>query len=352
MTSIRRMQRAIALATAVSFVGVVGTVAVPGAIRSAHAEASAADKETARTLMSEGRAKRADGDHKAALEAFKKADAIMHVPTTGLEVGRELEALGRLTEARDAYLTVSRSDPAPNEPKPFTEARKEAERLADVIAARIPSVKIMLPGVPDDTKMQITIDGVEVPSAVVGVPRKIDPGTHEVIVTIGTVEKKSSIEVLEAETKDLTIEFTKEELAGAAKVEAPKDTPGDKPPADLPPPEKKTNVLTYVGFGVAGAGLVLGSVTGLMSLSKASSAKSSCIDNKCPPSTHDDIESSKSLATISTISFVVAGAGAVVGVIGLLSPKTIQAETTPTAKIEPHVSWWIGAGSAGVLGSF
>jgi hypothetical protein len=349
MRSIRRLQRGVALATALTL---VTTVALPGAIRSAHAEASAADKETARTLMTEGRAKRAAGDHQGALEAFKKADEIMHVPTTALEVGRELEALGRLTEARDTYLAVSRSEPAPNEPKPFTEARKEAERLADVIAARIPSVKILLPGVPSDTKMKITIDGVEVPSAVVGVPRKIDPGSHEVVVSVGATEKKGNVDLAEAETKDLTIEFTPEEIAGAGKVETPPETPVEQPPDTLPPEEKKTNVLTYVGFGAAGAGLIVGSITGLMSLSKASSAKSSCIDNKCPPSTHDDISSSKSLATISTISFAVAGVGAVVGVIGLLSPKTIQTETPPTAKTEPHVSWWIGAGSAGVYGSF
>ena len=39
----------------------------------ARAEPTAADKETARTLMQDGRAKRDKGDHAGALEAFKAA---------------------------------------------------------------------------------------------------------------------------------------------------------------------------------------------------------------------------------------------------------------------------------------
>ena len=48
----------------------------------AHADPSAADKETARALMNEGRTDRDKGDLKAAVKAFAAADALMHVPTT------------------------------------------------------------------------------------------------------------------------------------------------------------------------------------------------------------------------------------------------------------------------------
>ena len=89
-----------------------------------------------------------------------------------------------------------------------------------------------------------------------------------------------------------------------------------------------------------------------MSLSKASSAKSVCIDKQCPPSAHDDIASSKSLATVSTISFVLAGAGAALGLYGLLSSKGGSTEAPQTAHVEPHVTVWIGAGSAGLIGAF
>src|SRR5947207_9657736 len=44
---------------------------------------SAADRETARALVVEGKQRRDKGDLPGALESFKAADAIMRVPTTG-----------------------------------------------------------------------------------------------------------------------------------------------------------------------------------------------------------------------------------------------------------------------------
>src|SRR5436190_23509399 len=57
----------------------------------ARAEPSAADKETARSLMDEGDRKFAAKDYKGALDAYQGAHAIMGVPTTGLEVAKAQE---------------------------------------------------------------------------------------------------------------------------------------------------------------------------------------------------------------------------------------------------------------------
>jgi hypothetical protein len=62
-------------------------------------EPTASEKETARGLMDEGHAKDDRGDHAGALESFRAADALMHVPTTGLEVGRQQVALKLLVAA-------------------------------------------------------------------------------------------------------------------------------------------------------------------------------------------------------------------------------------------------------------
>ena len=73
----------------------------------ARAEPSASDKETARGLMATGRADRSNHDLAGALKAFTGADAIMHVPTTGLEVAKAQIDLGLLVEARDTALRVA-----------------------------------------------------------------------------------------------------------------------------------------------------------------------------------------------------------------------------------------------------
>ena len=66
----------------------------------AFAEPTAAERETARTLLLSGRDKKKAGKLKDALNDFERANGIMHVPTTALDLGKAQEALGLLVEAR------------------------------------------------------------------------------------------------------------------------------------------------------------------------------------------------------------------------------------------------------------
>src|SRR5262245_48380446 len=66
-------------------------------------EPSAAERETARALLISGRDKRKSGKLAEALQDFERAHAIMHVPTTGLDLGKLQEQLGKLVEAHDTY---------------------------------------------------------------------------------------------------------------------------------------------------------------------------------------------------------------------------------------------------------
>ena len=68
---------------------------------SARADPTAADRETARTLMDQGNVLKDKGNLEEALKRFKAADEIMHVPTTAVPVAKLQVALGLLVEARD-----------------------------------------------------------------------------------------------------------------------------------------------------------------------------------------------------------------------------------------------------------
>jgi hypothetical protein len=112
----------------------------------------------------------------------------------------------------------------------------------------------------------------------------------------------------------------------------------------------------YGGFGLAGAGVILGTITGIVSLSTTSSIKNSgnCVGDTCGPGAYGDISSAQAMATVSTVSFVAAAVGAVGGVIGLLlqSPATPPSPDAQSAKATTHVEPWLGVGSAGLRGSF
>ena len=112
----------------------------------AAAEPSAGEREAARTLLLAGREKRRHGQNKEALADFEKAHAIMHVPTTGLDLGRTQEALGLLVEARSSYLESARFPVQANEPTSFKRAREEAKTRADALGARLATLTVTAPG--------------------------------------------------------------------------------------------------------------------------------------------------------------------------------------------------------------
>src|SRR4051812_48503546 len=146
----------------------------------ASADPSLSDRETARSLMDDGDAKRDKGDVKAALKSYEAADAIMHVPTTGLEVARAQAQLGLLLEARETLGRVARLAPKAGEPPPFTAARKTAEALSTEIGTRIPSVTVVVTNGEGGQTPAVVFDGEVIPPAAAQAPRKINPGHHTV----------------------------------------------------------------------------------------------------------------------------------------------------------------------------
>src|SRR5260370_39928772 len=116
MMGSRRMR--LVLVAAMGAIGAGTTIA-----GSASADPTAADRETARSLMQEGRELREKGDLQGALKRFQAADGIMHVPTTGLEVARTQATLGLLVGARDTIATIPKAPSQATDPEPMPETR-------------------------------------------------------------------------------------------------------------------------------------------------------------------------------------------------------------------------------------
>jgi hypothetical protein len=105
----------------------------------------------------------------------------MGVPTTTLGVARALVELGRLVEAREVLARLLGRSPRADEPPAFERARETARELAAEVAKRLPRVTVVLPEVvPED--IRVSLDGIAMPRASLGVPRQVDPGTHTLVV--------------------------------------------------------------------------------------------------------------------------------------------------------------------------
>ena len=172
----------------------------------AHAEPTAADKETARALLLDGRAKLAANDAAGALRSFEGAHAIMNVPTTGLDLAKAQAALGQLVEARETALSVTRMPSKDGEPEAFVDARRAAEELAAGLAPRIPSLILTVKG-PALAAASVTVDGAVVAAVTLSLPRKVNPGRHRVVVTApGFAEAAREVDV--AEGQALAVELS------------------------------------------------------------------------------------------------------------------------------------------------
>jgi hypothetical protein len=317
----------------------------------AHAEPSAADKETARSLLDEGDRKYASKDFKGALDAYQGAHAIMGVPTTGIEVAKAQEALGLLVEARDTLLAITRLPAQPREPAAFSKARDDAKARAPGIAARIPSVRFTVTGPQPGAELAVSVDGQALPSASAALPRKVNPGHHRVTVSSsGFAEQTREVDVEEGKETAITFALVPGP-GGAAPVPGPAPlaegaAPG-APEADGGKTEKSS--LAYVGLGVGAlgvAGIVVGTVFGLKASSKWTDAKALC--NPYPSNCGTDGSSlgkdAQSAATVSTVGFVVGAVGLATGAVLWFA--------APEKKTESGVAFGVGPTSVTLKGAF
>ena len=366
--------RSVTRIAALCFVGALlsATGEVHAQPHAAPSERSSDQREAARQLMDTGRAKMKEGKAQDALEAFQKADDIMHVPTTGLWVARADVALGRLVEARRRLSEVARAPRDPSEPEAFKRATESAATLEHELVERIPTVRII---VKNGASAHVTVDGVDVPPAALAAPFPVNPGRHTVVATSADGKSQSGEDTTLAERDAVTLELDLQapttQVAPLAPALPPPPTPPpppapapvveppappsqvaappEEPPDSVPPGRRLLKLgLTWGGFAAAGVGLVGGTITGIITLSTAGRVKATCAKDVCSPSESSDLQSARSLAVVTDVAIGVGVAGLAVGAIGLLLPPSSLSRHAASLPITP----WIGPTSIGAAGTF
>ena len=271
-------------------------------------------------------------------------------PTAALEVARAQEARGLLVEARDGYLRVARMSPTPGEPPTSERARAEATELGARISDRIPTVSISVKGPPSGSLPVITIDGVEVPQGALVLPRKVNPGKRTVVAKLAGYKPATvEVDLKEGDSQPVDLALVVDPDAPKAAVVAPTES-APQPLVLIPSNDDATDrstAFTRWGVGIGAAGLAVGSVFGLLSLSRASDAKKNCgSDDRCTPAAQSDIDSSVTLANVANVGFGVALLGAGIAVYGILTRPAAHSRSAL------QVSPVLGPGAAGLRGTF
>jgi hypothetical protein len=120
-----------------------------------------------------------------AVELFNRAEKLVHATPHLLFIARSLVKLGRLVEAHETYLKIQREKLAPNAPGAFKRAQADAEKEIADVAPRLAYATVRVEGAPSDA-VQVLMDDVELPAAVVGIAFPVDPGTHVFRVQAGS----------------------------------------------------------------------------------------------------------------------------------------------------------------------
>jgi len=223
-----------------------------------------AAKERARELMAKGRQARAGADLAAALRSFSEADAIMRVPTTGLELAKTLRDLGRLVEAAAAVERVEALPENAAEPEVFASARRAAKDMKLELEARIPSLRVTC-SPSDASATRVTLDGKPVDAAQAALGLRVDPGRHVTTAARSGAVQQRVVQLAESGAADVVFDF---------------GVPGD----DAFPrsaPNAKTPTSTYVLYGLTGLA-VAGVGTGV-GLAVWSNQREKQLERGCAP---------------------------------------------------------------------
>ena len=334
-----------------------------------HAAPTPSDIATARKLVAEGRKLRGEKDYAHAIEKLRAAYQLYPTPVTGDELALSYRDAGRLIEARETAITVGRMPVEADEGKASQAARSDCATMVTELAKKIAQVVLTIQGAAPNAPLTVTLDGSTVPTAALGEAHMVDPGKHVAVVSLpGATDQRVEFDVAEGEDKKVVIQAPL--VVGAPPVAASTSsatTSSASPaPTSLPndvsaPPPTTTHAttrtgsgwLTYVGFGVAGAGVLVGSITGIQAIATANRLSGKCDGNHvCNPSEQSDVDKLKTASTLSTISFVVGGVGLVAAIIDMTTSLTAEPRPTPVTAAGPSVHVSIGAGALLLGGEF
>ena len=266
------------------------------------------DRATARALAEEGYNALKAQKFDIADDRFRRADALVHAPTLVVDDGRALMGLGRFVEAQERFELVLREGVADNAPAVWKAAVVDAAKLLEEVKPKIAWLTVVIPNV---RHPHVVIGGRPIAEAALGVKLAVNPGTQNVEVSADGYEPKlQSVALNEGGEQTLEVRLAALPTQSSA---APATARPKTPPMGESKSRNRTPV--YVAFGVGGAGVVVGTVAGLLALQKRSDLNGVCISGACPRSAESNLNSYHSLGLVSGIGFGVGLAGLATGVV-------------------------------------
>lgn len=240
------------------------------------------------------------GDYEAALDRFKKIEAVK--PTAGVlfHIGYCLENLGKLALAFDAYERADKLARETNKPEVGTAVHS---RL-DPLGKRVPLVNVTV----EPKEAQIRIDG----QLVTNMSVRVESGDHDLVVEApGYTSKKLRLQCRDGSVQSLALRLEPAPSTSTSPSTPAKSDPSSPhapPSVTEPPREESSRGSIALPLAVTGGAVVL-LAGGVVSFLLAGSAQSEAQET-CPskPSCEEERTQVQTLDAIALTGFI-GGAG-------------------------------------------
>jgi len=229
-----------------------------------------------------------------------------------------------------------------------------AKERAEALEPQVPRVRVVALG--NEAGLQATIDAK--PVGRLGEAMPIDPGDHELVASApGKKERRTKFTVSAGARTDQTIAPLDSAEPGPVlgAERGPAATPSGET-AQLPAPDQggsgdSRRTVAFVAGGIGVAGVVVGSIFGIMAISKKGEVDDEATKNHCTPPNHcpsaalarivDLNDSFSTLSMVSNVGFIVGGLGLATGVVlYLTAPKSSESGTA--LRVTPQGAWVTG----------
>jgi hypothetical protein len=291
------------------------------------APVSEATKDAARNSYRAAEMKLKEGNYALALQYYSQAESILPVPATKYKIALCHDRLGHAADALKWYQAFLDSGPPPKMADFVTDARARILALGQSVVGQI-RVAVTPYNAP---RLSVSVDGG--PPQSVATALRASPGRHRLVVQAdGFNPTVIDVDVTPGGVRDVPVQL----VPGAV---------AQVPVGPQPVRTRRSNVPSYVLFGVTGVGAILGGVFGGLALG----AKSSF--NKHPFGDTTDANNEQTYARVSDASFGVAIVAGVTGLVLILTnrPQPVAGSVSPLGH-RAFVTPYAGPNGGGLTG--
>lgn len=306
----------------------------------AAAAPSASDRAAAEVLFDEAIQLLEAGNATAACPKLEESQRLDPGVGTLLYLADCYRAVGRTASAWATFREASYAAEAARQPDRVAIANAEAEKLKPTL-----STVTLVVADRDAAGLEVQRDGEPVSRALWGSPIPVDPGEHQFGASAPGKAAWSKTVVVAKGPSAVSIDVPALQAA-AAPLAPPAATTAAPAPATTPTPSSDSGssraTWGWVAIGVGGAGIVVGSVFGVLASQDNEAADDECRPDdptRCNQKGVDLADSASSKAMLSTVAFGVGLAAATTGVVLLL---TAPSNDTATGK-----QLWLNASANG-----